>query len=325
MNVDSETIEWLLEEDNPSLRYRTLRELLGKPADDPHVLQAQAAILEYAPVKELLAKMQPNGTWLQKNPRTHVVLGDGVEYGSYATTHFCLAYLAELGLNRSHPQVEKAAERYLSLQQADGDWWLHLSCLIGYNLRTFIQLGYRQDWRVQRAVDLMLQTHREDGGYLCDFHAQKYKTKPTKSCIRGCAKMLLAFSEMPEYWQHPRCEQLLEYFLRRGGIFRSTAPNTLIRHDILRLSFPFTWGTSVWEILYAFSKMGYGNDVILHTAWDRLAEKTTSYGRYLLDWTPGQAPWKVGAQGIENKWVTFYVIMAHTYRAGKLPLPALQG
>jgi hypothetical protein len=92
--------------------------------------------------------MHPDGYWLQRNPRTKEYVGDGVVYGSFATTHFCLAYLAELGMDGSHPQVAKAAERYLNLQKPDGDWWDHFSCLIGYNIRTFILLGYREDERV---------------------------------------------------------------------------------------------------------------------------------------------------------------------------------
>src|SRR5512145_1522732 len=154
----NDIIQWLLEDDNPSVQLRTLKELLDHDDSKPEVRRAKSATLESQPVQSLLAKMHPDGYWLQKNPRTQEVIGAGVVYGSFATTHFCLAYLAELGLDRAHPQVEKAAERYLDLQQPDGDWYGHFSCLLGYNIRTFVLLGYQDDPRLKRAVELLAGT-----------------------------------------------------------------------------------------------------------------------------------------------------------------------
>jgi hypothetical protein len=302
-----EVINWLLEEDNPSVRYRTLTELLDM-GESPEAGKARAMIPGSKPVVRLLEAMQPDGYWLQKNSRGELV-GDGAEYGSFGTTHFVLSYLAELGLDRQHPVVAQAAERYLSLQKDDGDWYRHLSCLYGYNIRTFIKLGYRNDAPVQKVVDLMLRTERPDGGYLCDMH-EKHPGKRPKSCVRGAVKALLAFAELPEYWEHERCRQLADYFLNRNGIFRSKDLTRFVNNDMTRDSYPIVWRTNVWEVLYALSKMGYGRDERLIDAWAVLDSRENDHGRYLLDWTPAQCPWKVGKPGEENKWVTLYVLLA---------------
>ncbi|OGN91937.1 MAG: hypothetical protein A2Y88_15325 [Chloroflexi bacterium RBG_13_48_10] len=315
METNSEVIEWLLQGDEPSLKWRTLRELLDFDEDASEVKQAKAAIPQSAPVLALLGKMHPDGYWLQKNPRTKVYVGDDVLYGNFATTHFCLAYLAELGMDRSHPLMEKAAERYLSLQKTDGDWLNHYSCLFGYNIRTYVLLGYREDARVKKSIELLLQTVREDGGYLCDWHEGKYKTRQVKSCIRGAVKCLLAFAELPEYWDHPRCRQLVEYFLNRGGIYRSKNHDIFVNDDMKRHAFPIIWRANLWEILYALSKMGYGNDERLISAWNELESRADDTGRYKLDWTPAECPWKVGERSEVNKWITFYVLLAEKYRA----------
>jgi hypothetical protein len=152
------------------------------------------------------------GTGFKKNLRTGEILGEGVEYGAYGTTHYCLSYLAELGMDRSHPQIAKAADRYLSLQKNDYDFYRHFSCLLSYNIRTFTMLGYRDDPRVNRSTVLLLDIERLDGGYLCEMHKGKYKTKSVKSCIRGSVKALLAFSYLPEYWRHGRIKKLVHYF-----------------------------------------------------------------------------------------------------------------
>jgi len=306
MDAQTDVIRWLLEEDNPSVRYRTLKEILDYKDDSPEIVKAKSAILLSHPVRSLLEEMHPDGYWLQKNPRTQRVVGDGVEYGSFGTTHFCLAYLSELGVDRTNPLAQKAAERYLGLQQQDGDWLRHYSCLLGYNIRTFVRLGFKEDEHVQRAMDLLNQTCRKDDGYLCDIHEGKTRTGSVKSCFRGSVKALLAFSEFPIYWDQPRCKQLVNYFLGRGGIFQSQHPGIPVNRDVQIQSFPITWRANVYEVLYALSKMGFGSDERLQAAWKLQEGQADSIGRHRLGWTPTQCPWMAGKRGELNKWITFY-------------------
>ena len=112
---------WLLESSEPSLRYRTFTELLGMPAGNPEAAQAHRAIPGSVAVRQILGCMEPGGYWVQTNPRTRATVGEGTEYGSFATTHFCLSYLAHLGMDASDDRVAFAANRYLDLMQPDGD------------------------------------------------------------------------------------------------------------------------------------------------------------------------------------------------------------
>lgn len=306
-------IEWLLASEDPSIRYRTLVELMGANKNDEELQDLKKKIEMSASAKSLMSKMHPEGYWLQKNPQSGKVLGQDVEYGSFATTHFCLSYLAEMGMDRSNATVELAANRYLDLQKEDGDWWLHLSCLYAYNIRTFILLGYREDARVQRAIDLMLATRRKDGGYLCDPH-EKEGRKLEKSCVRGSVKALLAFSELPEYWNHERCLQLVDYFLKRHGLYKNNHLDEFVNKDMANQTFPIIWRTNAWEVLYALGKMGYGGDSRLERAWEVLASTKDALGRVKLDWTPTGCPWKIGKRGEPNEWLTFYTLLAEKYR-----------
>jgi hypothetical protein len=262
-------------------------------------------------VMQILLKMHPDGYWLQQNQTTKRFVGDDVEYGSYATTHFCLSYLSELGLTKENHLVAKAAERYLNLQKDDGDWLQHLSCLYGFNIRTFIKLGYRNDSRIQKSIDLMLQTNRFDNGHLCDMHEKKSNKK--KSCIRGTAKVLLAFSELPEYWNNNRCISLISYFLDREAVYQRKDKGKFVNKDIFVNSFPTGWYTNLWEILYSLSKIGYGQDIKLKRAWNLLDGKLDVDGRMKLDWTPTKCIWKIGKKDENNEWLTFYVLLAKKY------------
>ena len=312
-------LTWLTDIQDPSVAYRTLRELLDTDEHDAGVRDALNAVPLSKPVQTLLNSMQPEGYWLQKNPRSGRITGSGVEYGAFATTHFCLSYLSELGLNRNTPEIELAAERYLNLQRADGDWneegWIdHLSCLLGYNIRNFVRLGYGDDPRVKRSLELLLATERDDGGYLCGIHNKRYKTREAKSCVRGSAKALLAFAELPDLHHHPRVRRLIDYFLRREGLFTSWDRQRFVNKDMQRPSFPITWRANAWEILYALSLMGHGRDPRLERAWKHLKSMTDAQGGYILSWTPVQCPWKVGKRGQANKWLTFYGLLAEKHR-----------
>lgn len=309
--TENPIIGWLLDPSEPSVRYRTLIELLDTPADDPEVAATRQGIPQSPAVFQLLNKINPEGYWLQTNPRTGKTVGEGVEYGGFGTTHFCLAYLAELGLDRTHPMVAMASERYLNLQQPDGDWYGHYSCLFGYNIRTFVMLGYKNDERLQRSIQLLERSVRADGGYLCEFHKPRSLRCNPKSCIRGSLKALAGFSELGhEYWNHPSCLKLLDYFLSREGIYQRTQPEKLVNNDVATMFFPFHWRAGLVEVLYYLSRMGYGNDLRLERAWSLLATKADKEGRFILDRTPPESPWKVGKPGFPNKWMTFYALLA---------------
>jgi hypothetical protein len=59
----ADSIEWLLETDNPSVRYLTLRDLLGKPESDSETRQARQDIMSRGVVPKILAKQNEDGYW----------------------------------------------------------------------------------------------------------------------------------------------------------------------------------------------------------------------------------------------------------------------
>jgi hypothetical protein len=311
MTLRPEILNWLLETENPSVRYRTLTELLGKSKDDPEVRQARAAILTSKPVVQIFAKMHPDGYWLHRG------VGAGVSYAMSSSTHFALSYLAELGLDRRDERIARAVERYLALEAPDRpnpapweippDYRNHQSCLYATNIRTFIRLGYRDDPRLQERVHVLLNDWRADGGYLCDRPSFNVKTK---SCIRGTVKALTAFAELPEWWESERCRALADYFLRRQVIYKSNRPGTLVREEIAETTFPFRISASLLEPLYALSRMGYGNHPALNAAWKVLDAKRTGQGRYILDQSR-HSIFMVGRNGQPDKWITLYATLVH--------------
>jgi len=53
--VNPAVLDWLLEEENPSVRCGTLLTLMGKSPDDPEVISARTAIMEKGAVPKILS------------------------------------------------------------------------------------------------------------------------------------------------------------------------------------------------------------------------------------------------------------------------------
>lgn len=63
MDWSDEVMEWLLEKDNPSVRFLTLTELLGKSVQSKEVKQTRKAIMDFGPTAEIIGAQNDYGSW----------------------------------------------------------------------------------------------------------------------------------------------------------------------------------------------------------------------------------------------------------------------
>src|SRR3989475_10344773 len=105
-------LDWLLEEDQPSIRYLALTQLVGKAQDAPEVLAAKELIPEKGWAADLLAQQHRDGWWVS----------DESLYGpKYLSTNWMLLTLSDLGLTNDDPRIAKACELWLRrMATADG-------------------------------------------------------------------------------------------------------------------------------------------------------------------------------------------------------------
>jgi hypothetical protein len=59
-------VDWLLDESNPSIRYFTMRNVLGKKENDLDVVEAKHAIPNSRVVQKILGKQNPVGFWEER-------------------------------------------------------------------------------------------------------------------------------------------------------------------------------------------------------------------------------------------------------------------
>jgi hypothetical protein len=154
---------WLLELDNPSIRYFTLADLLERPQSDAEVRQAKAAIMTSEPVQKILDAQYPDGYWIKP----------GIGYSpKYRATVWQVIFLADLGATRT-AQIKKACEHIFEhAQRPDGAFIANkgkngaIICLNGNLLRSLLWFGCGDDPRGQRGLDWLAARVHGDGGFL---------------------------------------------------------------------------------------------------------------------------------------------------------------
>jgi hypothetical protein len=300
MIIHEENLAWLLEESNPSIRYRTMTELLGIDADDVEAQRARDRIADSAPVALLFSEMEEDGSW-------RYAYRDQINrYLKYLSAS--LSFAAELGLASTDDRVVRAVHHLFSLQKADGDFHRHYSCYNGLFLRALNRLGFGAGEHAGLLRTLVLESIRHDGGTHCDLRPRRGRAAPSPylRCIKGSIKTLLAFAEDAELSRTEACGFLVDYFLKRRLIFRTDAPDVPVVGEITSLSFPITYHPALIEPLYALSRLGYGMRKELDDPWEILLSKADENGRLRLE---KSVPWhhlRTGTRGRPNKWLTLY-------------------
>ena len=168
--LKADPTEWLLEEDNPSVRYLTLVDILEKSASDPEVKKARADIMLKGAVPLILAQQEEGGYWDQP---------DRMYLAKYKGTLWQLIILAEHLADGKDRRIRKACEFVLenSQDRESGGFSMHraaktgggrhsevIPCLTGNMVWSLIRLGYLKDPGVRRGIDWITTCQRFDDG-----------------------------------------------------------------------------------------------------------------------------------------------------------------
>ena len=107
--LNGDPLPWLLDEESPAVRHLALRDLLGRPNDDPDVRAARDAAALTDPIASILAAQNPAGWWVKP----------GAGYSpKYTGTVWQLIFLDQLGADPEEPRVRAACDYVLAHSQA---------------------------------------------------------------------------------------------------------------------------------------------------------------------------------------------------------------
>jgi hypothetical protein len=288
------TITWLLGDDNPAVKFRTLTELLGKTRNSAETEQAHKELLSSKLFASAMALFE-----ISKD---------------YADA-YALSALAECGLTCNDGDIDRYAERLITNTQ------FHDGCGEGFLLRNLLALGYDGHPAIQAELPVFLATQQSDGGFPCVSKNPKIKQPnvPHKSCFQMTASCLLLTSEMRKLGlKCPQMVGIIKYFLGHEVLYRRDAPDVIVKPEMgSTFHPPVATRIGVHMLLWALARLGAGTAPSCNRAWELLESKKTADGSYMLDGTLAKPYLPKERVGKQSKWVTFYALLAKKERETK--------
>ena len=288
--MDENILEWLLAEDTPEVRLRTLKEYLKLSDDDTKVIECKNKLLQSKVYERALKKLKKEKPWAKFD---------------------AIMAFAEWGLTRADIGSD-IDEEVFSLIQSTG---FKMLCGEPYLLRNLVKLGYYQVDIVKEEIGCMLGKIKEDGGFGCISSNKKINDpkKPHKSCARLTVEYLLLVAELHLLGIECECESaLVHYFTKRNIFYRTDnreAPMVDVMLETFYPSDPIKVG--VQNIVYALRVLGCpGKSEAMQAGYEVLNRHRLDNGRYRLTASKSVPAFKAGKVGEENKWITLYAYMA---------------
>ncbi len=320
--LNDDPLPWLLEPDpaNPGVRYFALRDLLGRPEDDPELRQAKTTIMTSGPVPVILAAQQSDGAWVKP--------GSGYS-PKYRGTVWQIIFLAELGADPADERVRRGCAYLLSHSLAANGAFAAsqppqpsraFHCLNGNLLSALLHLGYTNDPRVQAALEWQARaitgeapiqyysSGTSDPGFACGINLGQ-------PCGWGATKAMKGLLAIPPSQRSPRVQQALqigaEFLLSRNPAVADYPYTERVSSTWFKFGFPLSYWSDVLETMMVLAELGYGRDPRLSEARQLILSKQDAYGRWKLENSLNGTlrVWAdIEAKGKPSKWVTLRVL-----------------
>jgi len=315
-------LAWLLDLEDPGVRYLALRDLLAAPDDDADLHAARAAAHAQGPIATVLAAMDPTGYWVQPGPGYNP---------KYRSTVWSVVLLAQLGARVELNRRIATACDYLLAQalaprgqfSANGAPSGTADCLQGNLCWALLELGC-DPARLEGAMDWMARSVTGEGvapmserdaplryyagkcgpGFACGSNNRM-------ACAWGAAKVMLAFSTLPAEKRTALIEDAIQAgidFLFSCDPAEALYPSGYSQNpsrNWWKFGFPVFYITDLLQILEALLALGCAGDPRLERALDLVRQKQDDQGRWALEYDYTGKTWlDFGSKGRPNKWVT---------------------
>jgi hypothetical protein len=306
----ADVLDWLLQDNQPSVRYAALTDLLGRKDDDPDARTAHRRIARVGWAHEILRTQKPQGFWESREPRTVREWIGFLYFPAYVSSIWRGLVLADLGMTASDPRIRRLAERIFEYKlqlSSPVNLFTEEVCSVGNTARMLTRFGYGEDRRVRKLFEWMLEDQREDGGWNC---------APDKPGTLDCWEALAAFSVVPRAKRSAAMERAIE----RGAEFyleRKLCEEGRRYAPWFRFHYPTHYYYDLLVGLDVVTKLGYAHDRRLRPALKVLEEKRRPDGTWLLDrvhpdvgpgvgtgWLKKVKPFALESPGQPSKWIT---------------------
>ena len=314
--VKGDTLDWLLEDENPSVRFFTLRELLDMPEDAPEVITAKKAIMLHGAVPKILEK-QKAPEYIKNYPSFYSFKYKGLVWQ--------LITLAELGASENE-QIKEQCEYILenSQEHLDGGFSANtavktgggrinevIPCLSGNMVWCLISFGYFDDPRLKKGIDWLTRFMRFNDGVEENPQVPPYNHYEMcwgkHSCHMGVVKALKAMSAVPPEKRTAEINKLIkeaaEFMLLHHIYKQSHNLSKTSKPGWTKFGFPLMYQTDALEILDILTALGI-RDSRMDEAIALVISKQNENGRWLQENVYNTLLFPLDKKGEESKFVT---------------------
>jgi hypothetical protein len=271
----SSIIDWLLDENQPSIRYLALTELLERSKKDSEVKSAKKNITNLGWAKDILEKQTPSESWIKRV---------NIWEPKYVSPFWTLLILSDLGLTKEEPRIDKACQVWMKLfATKDGGFSAfskregHL-CITGNMVRAFVKFGYTDHPKVRRALQWFVKNESEKGGGWSCWNWGEHRS----------GRNLDSWEPLSAFAVYPRQKwtRSMKLAVERGAEF-------YLEHELhkqgaryepwYRFHYPHHHYYDLLVGLDFMTALGYSDDKRLEFAVSVLKKKRRSDGRWNLD------------------------------------------
>jgi hypothetical protein len=283
-------LPWLLEPENPSVRYWALFDLLDRRADDPQVFETREAISEQPLVKDLFARQQPGGYW---GDETKPHNADG------AAGVLNLMYLLGVPPN---PRTAAGCDSFLRFcQHAEGGFSMIkqqrsgiFPCTTGTHLPFLMYFGFGGDPRLHMAFDHLIRYFSTDKALDCGRYQHR-------DCLWGAISALNGLAVLPPELHTDQSALVV----KRLAETLLDAPYDFGGEHKRWLTFSVPRGWDLLSALKALAAHGYARDPRFTPLLQRVLDLQDAQGRWRCGSVSRTYP--IEKRGQPSKWVTLDV------------------
>lgn len=328
-------LDWLLSEENPSVRYLALTGLMDVPEGAPEAVAAREAIMQTGYVPGLLA-LQDTPDYRAAYPRYYTAKYKGLvwslivlaEHRAQLTPR--IAAQCEYLLQNAQEPTDGGFAQSTAQRTGGGRLSEVIPCLTGNLLWCFYTLGLGSDPRVQRGLDWLVRNLRLNDGELLDPPAPAYARLEicwgAHTCHMGVVKALKAYGAVPPEQRTPALQdaaaRAAEFMLMHHVDRRSHNLKRLSKPGWRQFGFPLMYQTDTLEVLDILTGLGY-RDPRMAEAVEAVLEKQGADGRWSIEnaYASERLLLHMERRGEASKWLTLRALtVLRRYWTGPAPV-----
>lgn len=290
-HLNSDPLPWLLDSENPSVRYWTLVDLLDRPADDPETRATRAAIAQQPLPQQLFALQRPRGHWGDDETKPYTAQG-------------AVAALSLLHMLGVPPDAHTHAgcESFLQFSQhASGGFSMTKTlrsgvfpCTTGEHLPFLIYFGFGADARVRAACAFLVEAMTAENALDCGRYQHR-------ACLWGAIAVLNGLNVLPADLRSAQSQRVVKRLAR--ALLEADYNFEGEHKRWLTFGVPRAW--DLLSALKALAAHGYAHDPRFALLLARVLSRQDAQGRFACGSV--SRTWPIEKRNQPSRWITLEV------------------